>query len=154
MIRSFVIVGLVPSFLALLEFNFANPDEIAFYLGLGLFFAGATLLVAALRTFVKECEAGTDSSGEPRKLIVSGVYAYVRNPVEIAIVAMLLGETIFFKSAWILLWVSIYFSLKNAYLAVFEEPRMAKRFGGMYFDYSRNVGRWIPRKRPWVPDFD
>ena len=37
MIRSFVIVGLVPSFLALLEFNFANPDEIAFYLGLGLF---------------------------------------------------------------------------------------------------------------------
>jgi protein-S-isoprenylcysteine O-methyltransferase Ste14 len=32
-----------------------------------------------------------------------------------------------------------------------EEPRLAQRFGENYREYTRNVPRWFPRRRPWTP---
>ena len=31
----------------------------------------------------------------------------------------------------------------------YEEPTLRNTFGGAYFDYCRNVRRWIPRLSPW-----
>jgi protein-S-isoprenylcysteine O-methyltransferase Ste14 len=33
-----------------------------------------------------------------------------------------------------------------------EEPGLEKRFGSEYIDYKKNVPRWIPRLKPFIPD--
>lgn len=154
-IRPFVAAVLVPLFiLAFSASKFSKPDEISFYLGLGFLSAGASILTATLRLYIKKCELGADQSGAPRDLITSGMYAYVRNPAEIGLAAMLVGESVFFGSALILLWFFCYFAIRNAHIIYVEEPGLAKRYECKYFDYARNVGRWIPRKRPWKSDSD
>jgi protein-S-isoprenylcysteine O-methyltransferase Ste14 len=62
---------------------------------------------------------------------------------------VLLGETSFFGSMWLLGWCAIFFLINMIYIPLFEEPGLAKRFGDDYLLYKRNVPRWIPRLTPW-----
>jgi protein-S-isoprenylcysteine O-methyltransferase Ste14 len=88
----------------------------------------------------------------PKKLVVVGMYRYVRNP-------MYLG----FFAGWIGLWVV--FGRANAvalatavagiiivilFVKFYEEPTLRKMFGSDYEEYCRNVPRWIPRVSPWT----
>ncbi len=40
------------------------------------------------------------------------------------------------------------------YIPFFEEPELARRFGGAYAEYLGNVPRWFPRFAPWDPKQD
>lgn len=87
----------------------------------------------------------------PRRLIIHGPYAYVRNPMLMAVHAVLLAETLVFGSIGILLWTGIFWVLNTVYFMHIEEPGLQHRFGEEYEEYSKNVGRWIPRMDPWQP---
>ena len=80
----------------------------------------------------------------PRRLVVRGLYRYVRNPMYVGVLTMILGWCGFFSlgALWrYLLLVAIVFQLV---VLVIEEPMLRRRFGAEYERYGRAVRRWIP----------
>ena len=113
-------------------------------LGLGLLLFATTVWL-----FVR-IGRGTLAPWSPtQRLVVVGVYRYVRNPMITGVFCLLLAEVLFFGSLALLGWLMIFVVLNLIYIPFLEEPRLEKRFGEDYTQYKQNVPRWIPRPRPW-----
>ncbi|MCE9645771.1 MAG: isoprenylcysteine carboxylmethyltransferase family protein [Chloroflexi bacterium] len=94
---------------------------------------------------------GTLAPWDPtRRLVVSGPYRHVRNPMISAVAMMLIGQSLFWGSWVIGLWAGIFILINHFYFIFSEEPGLEKRFGESYLRYKANVPRWIPRLRPWM----
>lgn len=123
----------------------------SFAIGLLLILVGLYLLVITIRSFIL-IGRGTLAPWDPtKKLVVSGPYAYVRNPMISGVLAILLGESLLFLSWKIFAWFVLTFLINDLYFRLSEEPGLLARFGKEYEEYKRNVPRWIPRLKPWEP---
>jgi len=87
-----------------------------------------------------------------RRLVISGIYGYVRNPMILGVLTVLTGESIAIVSYKILIWAVCFFVTNTIFFLIYEEPNLEKKFGDEYREYKRNVHRWIPRSRPFKPD--
>ena len=88
----------------------------------------------------------------PRKLVIVGMYAHVRNPMILGVITVVVGEALEIASLPIFLFAAFAFVLNTVYFIFSEEPGLEKRFGEEYRQYKRNVPRWLPRVKPWKPD--
>ena len=84
---------------------------------------------------------------EPRKLVIRGLYRYVRNPMYVGVVLILVGESWFFWTSALLMYTGLFFVLANLFVIGYEEHRLRAKFGDEYEQYRRDVGRWIARLR-------
>jgi protein-S-isoprenylcysteine O-methyltransferase Ste14 len=80
----------------------------------------------------------------PKEIVVRGLYRYVRNPMYVAALLILIGEVVLFESALILIYAAIVFSVFHLWVFFYEEPTLRRKFGESYEKYCRNVSRWIP----------
>jgi protein-S-isoprenylcysteine O-methyltransferase Ste14 len=80
-----------------------------------------------------------------RKLVTVGPYQYVRNPMILGVLAMLVGEALFFGSAAIGILAAAFLVINHVYFIFSEEPGLETRFGESYREYKRQVPRWIPK---------
>ena len=87
----------------------------------------------------------------PRKLVISGPYRFVRNPMYFGMGLVLIGEAIVFPNITLLMLglTAALFLFVTAFEIVYEEPTLRRTFGTDYEAYCRAVRRWIPRLRPW-----
>lgn len=83
----------------------------------------------------------------PRRLVTSGPFGYVRNPLYLGAILMCIGLGTFFESPSILIFSIVLFIYLHASLVLYEETNLEKRFGEEYVDYKRRVPRWVPRFR-------
>ncbi len=81
----------------------------------------------------------------PKHLVVTGLYRYVRNPMYIGVLLVLIGEAVMFRSGLFLLYASALFLAFNIAVIVYEEPVLRRKFGTSYEQYKSETGRWIPR---------
>jgi protein-S-isoprenylcysteine O-methyltransferase Ste14 len=79
-----------------------------------------------------------------KELLVTGLYKYVRNPLYIAGMLVLLGETLLFLSKGIFIYTLIMFGVFNIHVLM-EENHLEDTFGKKYEQYRKDVPRWIPR---------
>ena len=85
----------------------------------------------------------------PGRLVTSGVYSYIGNPMQFAAVVMLLIMGVVFRNVW-LAAAGIMAHIYSAGLAGWDEEQdLRDRFGEDWLVYHRSVRRWIPRFRPW-----
>jgi len=125
--------------------------DIEFFVGVLLAAAGLAVL-AVTTSMLFRVGKGTIAPWSPtRTLVVSGFYRHVRNPMIVAVLAALLGESLIFHSVPVFEWLIVFFVINNIYFLLSEEPGLAKRFGDEYLEYKRNVPRWVPRFKPWAP---
>ncbi|MBC7878928.1 MAG: isoprenylcysteine carboxylmethyltransferase family protein [Anaerolineales bacterium] len=111
---------------------------------------GFTLFVWCVNLFAIIGQ-GTLAPWDPtQKLVVSGPYRHVRNPMISAVAMMLIGQALFWGSWVIGLWAVIFIIINTVYFIFSEEPGLEKRFGESYLNYKANVPRWIPRLMPWI----
>lgn len=89
-----------------------------------------------------------------QKLVVQGVYCYVRNPMISGVVFILIGETVLFGSLLLLGWCLLFVIANAVYIPLCEERGLTERFGEAYRVYKQHVPRWIPRVTPWKPTSD
>ncbi len=131
-----VVVVLHLGSIALLYTAFLQSDYLEFlgfkqaYRGLRVMFGGSGA-VTKLELF------GT------HRLVVSGVYGWVRHP-------MLVGGLLFLLTSGPSLNNAVYTAMYTAYMVIggyFEERRMVKVFGADYRRYQRQVGAYFPRLR-------
>jgi len=113
--------------------------------GVVLFVAGAALALATIGFFIFEGRGTPAVFDPPKKFVPRGPYRYVRNPMYIGGVAMLLGWGLYFTSIAMVLFALVAFLLIHAFVVLAEEPGLGKRFGQEYMDYCKTVPRWIPR---------
>ena len=86
-----------------------------------------------------------------RKLVTVGVYRYVRNPMILSVLLLLVGESLLFASYGISALAILFFVINSIYFVYSEEPGLEQRLGEEYREYKCNVPRWIPRRKPWHP---
>ena len=88
----------------------------------------------------------------PPRLVVSGFYRYVRNPIYVGFLVVLLGQVLLFGSLGLLEYTAAAWCIGAAAVRLYEEPILGRKFGAEYQTYRRAVPAWFPRRRPWVPD--
>ena len=118
--------------------------------GVVLICGGLVPIGQSFAEFVKA--AGTPVPvAPPSRLVVSGCYRYVRNPIYVGFLAILIGQTLIFGSLGLLEYTAVAWCVGAAGVRFYEEPTLARKFGAEYADYRRAVRAWIPRLRPWTP---
>jgi len=82
----------------------------------------------------------------PQRLIITGLYAYVRNPMLLGLFLLLLGLGILFGSlSLIFIFTPVFIVLNVLYVKAIEEKEMEKKFGEEYLEYKKRVSMFIPR---------
>lgn len=122
---------------------------LAFLVGVPFLIAGSVLFVASLRRFDAEGDGTLAPWDPPRRLVVTGPYAYVRNPMISGVLLFLVGEGLGLRSTPHLMWAGVFAVFNALYMPLVEEPSLRARFGGEYRRYAKRVPRLIPRVRPW-----
>jgi len=83
----------------------------------------------------------------PKKLVVQGLYRYVRNPMYLGVLCILLGEAWLFQSGAILKYAAGGLICAHLFVLLYEEPVLRGKFGEAYQRYCEAVPRWIPARR-------
>ncbi len=135
----------------LIESNFIFRMNIISIVGLMILVIGLATMILTIRMFIQLGEGTLAPWSPTRKLVIFGLYRYVRNPMILGVSLVLSGESILFRSYRIVVWLAVFFLTNHFYFLLFEEPGLEKRFGREYLEYKRNVPRWIPRFTPWNP---
>jgi len=85
----------------------------------------------------------------PQKLVVSGIYSFIRNPMAISGVGQGLAVGLFLGSPLVLIYALMGAFIWQFIFRPLEEEDLLINFGVDYEDYCRNVRCWIPRKKPY-----
>jgi len=85
----------------------------------------------------------------PRELIVAGVYRYVRNPMYLGVLSMVVGEAALYRATVLLGYAGALLLAFHLFVVTYEEPTLRRRFGASHERYCAAVPRWLPRLRPW-----
>jgi protein-S-isoprenylcysteine O-methyltransferase Ste14 len=140
-----IVAGYVPyRILTPARFEQLGGWEATALLGVFCFGIGLILLVLCVVDFARIGRGTLAPFDEPRKLVVRGLYRYVRNPMYVAVVLMLVGESCLFWAPALLAYACGVFVAFNGFVFLYEEPRLAAKYGSEYEHYRENVGRWIP----------
>jgi protein-S-isoprenylcysteine O-methyltransferase Ste14 len=118
-------------------------------LGVILILTGIPILLNSFARFAIQ-GLGTPAPVFPtRHLVAQGLYRYVRNPMYVALMLVVLGQALLFGSVALLEYGAILWFGFHAFVLAYEEPKLRATFGGEYRTFCANVPRWIPRLRPW-----
>jgi protein-S-isoprenylcysteine O-methyltransferase Ste14 len=144
-----VVPALILSAEGPLRLSLDLPGVLRISAGIVFMGAGLTLMAKAVRLFATIGDGTLAPWAPPQRLVVRGVYRYVRNPMMTGAFSVLLGETWVFGSTDLLIWFMTLVAANLIYIPLVEEAGLKKRFGGDYLAYRRNVPRWLPRLSPW-----
>jgi len=81
----------------------------------------------------------------PTRLVINGLYRYVRNPMYVGAILIVLAEVVYYGSWFLMLYAAGLWAMLHIALVIFEEPQLKRRYGKDYELYSIEVPRWIPR---------
>jgi protein-S-isoprenylcysteine O-methyltransferase Ste14 len=145
-----VMAGLIPYWITGWDAA-GDVPSVQVALGIGLVVAGAGVLLHAFARFVVE-GLGTPAPVAPtERLVVGGLYRYVRNPMYIAVATTIIGQAVLLGRPALLLYALAFMAVVWSFVRWYEEPTLARSFGAEYEAYRRAVPGWWPRRRPWTP---
>lgn len=121
------------------------PASAVQYFGLLLIMPGAFVYLRCAFDFAFAGHGTPAPIDPPRKLVVQGLYSCVRNPMYVGVLAVLVGEAMFFASLALLQMAGIMFLLFHLFILFYEEPALNRQFGESYRRYCAAVPRWLPR---------
>lgn len=83
------------------------------------------------------------------RLVVSGLYRFVRNPMYLAVVVLIIGQGLYFGQNGVLVYGLGIWLVFHMFVLAYEEPTLRRSFPDDYVAYFANVPRWLPRLTPW-----
>ena len=140
-----VVAGYIP--LALLRGGPQIATGIFAYLAFLLWAIGAVILLWSFWNFLNEGRGTPAPIDPPKELVATGFYRYVRNPMYVGVLAIIIGHFLWFEYWNLLIYAIVVFIGFNTFVTYYEEPTLKRKFGAAYEDYLKRVPRWIPRIR-------
>ncbi len=110
--------------------------------------AGAAVYVACVRAFAVVGRGTPGPWDAPRKVVTVGPYRWVRNPIYLAALLVVVGEAWLFLSWALVTYAAVMAVCFHLFVIGYEEPHLRREFGASYDDYARRVHRWVPRPFP------
>jgi len=144
------VAGLIPWWIS--RWRFSDPffGVAAFrVLGVALMAAGLPVLLSAFARFALQGLGTPAPLAPPERLVVTGWYRHVRNPMYVAVVSLIFGQGLLFGSVGVMEYGLAAWVVFHVFVVAREEPALRGRFGAEYQGYCAHVGRWIPRLSPW-----
>ena len=117
--------------------------------GFLLIVTGVCVLVESFARFALQGLGTPAIVFPPRHLVVKGLYRHVRNPMYLAVAAIILGEAMILGNLHVLAYCALVWLCSHLFVLAYEEPTLRKTFGAEYDAFCANVPRWIPRLSPW-----
>ena len=114
-------------------------------LGMVLMIPGAVVVLACIASFVLVGRGTPAPFDPPRELTPSGPYRFVRNPMYIGALLVLIGFGLFERSLAVLMLTAGAWTVAHLLVVLKEEPDLEQRFGESYRRYKAAVPRWVPR---------
>ncbi|MEJ8852590.1 isoprenylcysteine carboxylmethyltransferase family protein [Variovorax rhizosphaerae] len=134
----------------LTHWHFALPlFPLARVLGAALIGAGLPILLDSFARFAWHGLGTPAPVMPPKRLVVTGFYRYVRNPMYVAVTALIAGQGLLFGSVTVLGYGAIVWAGFFLFVIAYEEPALGEQFGDEYKRYRANVRRWLPRITSW-----
>ena len=135
------------------DFKLLSPSfSLRFIVALGLLIFGLSLLIWTISLFAAVQHGSLAPWNPINRLIISGPYAYVRNPMLSGVFLVLFGESALFSSWPLFLYTITFIAINAVYFPLSEEKGLQQRFGQSYIDYCHHVPRFIPRLSPYNPN--
>ena len=112
---------------------------------------GAAIMLRCVADFAWTGRGTPAPWDPPRRLVVKGLYRYVRNPMYVGMAVFLIGEALVLPEITrdMLILVGVLALCVTGFIMGYEEPTLRRLFGSDYEEYCRNVRRWIPRLTPF-----
>jgi protein-S-isoprenylcysteine O-methyltransferase Ste14 len=117
--------------------------------GCVLMAAGLIILLEAFLRFALHGLGTPAPVLPPKRLVVTGTYRYVRNPMYVAVVSLILAQGLIFGDMSIIVYGLFVWFAMNLFVLAYEEPALRRSFPADYAAFSAHVPRWIPRLTPW-----
>jgi len=139
---------------AITRWRFAPPLLGVFslrILGVLMIVGGLPILLDSFIRFALQGLGTPAPIAPPQRLVVTGLYRWVRNPMYVAVLLLIFGQGLLFCSVPLLeyglfVWLGCF-----AFVVLYEEPTLSRKFGREYEEFRVHVPRWIPRLRPIDP---
>ena len=145
-----LVAGLVPYVLT----GWESADPLAHWwiarvVGAGLLAVGVAVLVSSFVSFVVEGR-GTPAPVAPTdRLVVGGLYRYVRNPMYVAVTTTIVGQALLIGKLGLVAYAAVVATAMTLFTVGYEQPVLERRYGAQYAEYRRAVRAWWPRRHPW-----
>ena len=115
------------------------------FLSVPLLVIGSSLALWTVYNFYK-ARGSPVPLNPPKKLVTTGLYSRVRNPMLLGWFILLFGLGILLNSISLLfIFFPLFILLNVLYLKTIEEKEMEKKFGRQYLKYKESVPMFIPR---------
>lgn len=118
-------------------------------IGILLIAAGGPVLLDSFARFALQGLGTPAPVLPPSRLVVTGLYRYVRNPMYVAVVSLILGQAAIFANLRLAVYGLLVWLTFHLFTVLYEEPKLRATFGGEYEGFCAAVPRWIPRFHPW-----
>ena len=109
--------------------------------------AGSLLVLGAILAFVFVGKGTAAPFDPPRRLVTTGPFRFVRNPIYIGALLGMVGAALYYGSTGLLLYALALAMGFHVLVRVYEEPVLRRSFGPEYEAYCQRVSRWIPISR-------
>src|SRR5213596_1592859 len=116
------------------------------YVGLLPLAAGVAGLAWCLRDFALVGRGTPAPFDPPRQLVATGLYRWVRNPMYLSALSLLVGEAALLEAPVLLRYAAGFFLVAHLFVVLYEEPALRRTFGESYDRYRATVPRWLARR--------
>ncbi len=142
-----VVVGVVPWWIT--RWTMLPAPAGLRLLGVVLLLIALPVLVSAFVRFARD-GLGTPAPVAPtERLVVTGTYRHVRNPMYLAVLSAIVGQAFLLGQPMLLSYAGLVAVLVVSFVKLYEEPALLRQFGDQYEAYRRAVPGWWPRLTPW-----
>jgi protein-S-isoprenylcysteine O-methyltransferase Ste14 len=141
------VAGLVPWLLTRWEFGPRWPGSVMFaVLGGVLILAGMVVLANAFVRFARQGRGTPAPVAPTEELVITGPYRWVRNPMYLAVVSVIIGQALLLRQTSLLIYAAVVAAAFVTFVKLYEEPVLDDRYGDAYRRYKEAVPGWIPHR--------
>jgi protein-S-isoprenylcysteine O-methyltransferase Ste14 len=138
------VAGLIPWLLR--AGKVAHPSRFDLVVGaLAIVFGLAIYLHTAFWGFALHGRGTPAPIAPTKRLVIEGLHRYVRNPMYLGVLLIILGQAILFRSVANAVYAAAFWLIVHLFVLFYEEPTLSKQFGAEYDAYRAQVPRWFPR---------
>jgi len=106
--------------------------------------------LTAVRDLAKSGRGTPVPLDPPQRLVTHGIYAFVRNPMQLSMTSLLVLESLMLGTPWPAILAGLGVVYSEGFARWSEQEDMLKRFGPAWTAYRASVRPWIPAWRPKV----